>query len=108
MIEASDLPGMAEGVSYARSSSLGDWHQSRRSGSGFFLHPAAGLNAPAAARTFSPWHVICNSPLTRTTRVPASSTVQFATEENVMGKYVLAWLLGVPMFVLVIVYIFFH
>jgi len=25
-----------------------------------------------------------------------------------MGKYVLAWLLGVPAFVLVIVYLFFH
>jgi len=25
-----------------------------------------------------------------------------------MGKYFLAWLLGVPMFVLVMVYIFFH
>jgi len=25
-----------------------------------------------------------------------------------MGKYVLAWLLGVPVFVLVIVYILFH
>jgi hypothetical protein len=29
-------------------------------------------------------------------------------KENIMGKYFLAWLLGVPMFVLVIVYIFFH
>jgi hypothetical protein len=28
--------------------------------------------------------------------------------EPVMGKYVLAWLLGVPVFVLVIVYILFH
>lgn len=29
-------------------------------------------------------------------------------QEDVMGKYFLAWLFGVPMFVLVIVYIFFH
>ena len=38
---------------------------------------------------------------------PASSTGRF-NKENVMGKYVLAWLLGVPMFVLVIVYLFVH
>jgi len=25
-----------------------------------------------------------------------------------MGKYVLAWLLGVPFFVLVLIYLFFH
>jgi len=25
-----------------------------------------------------------------------------------MGKYFLAWLLGVPMFVLVLIYLFFH
>lgn len=30
------------------------------------------------------------------------------TEENIMGKYFLAWLLGVPAFVLVIIYIFFN
>ena len=28
--------------------------------------------------------------------------------ESVMGKYVLAWLLGVPAFVLVIIYMFAH
>jgi len=28
--------------------------------------------------------------------------------ENSMGKYVLAWLLGVPALVLVVVYLFFH
>ncbi len=38
-------------------------------------------------------------------RMPASST---ATKEMEMGKYVLAWLLGVPVFVLVIVYVLFH
>lgn len=32
----------------------------------------------------------------------------YDTEENIMGKYFLAWLLGVPAFVLVIVYIFFN
>ena len=36
-----------------------------------------------------------------------SSTARFI-KENIMGKYFLAWLLGVPVFVLVIVYIFFH
>ena len=40
-------------------------------------------------------------------RDPAPSTVQLF-QENIMGKYFLAWLLGVPMFVLVIIYIFFH
>lgn len=30
------------------------------------------------------------------------------TEETIMGKYFLAWLLGVPAFVLVIVYLFFN
>ena len=40
--------------------------------------------------------------------------VAFDTGDNqgkrsgLMGKYVLAWLLGVPVFVLVIVYILFH
>jgi hypothetical protein len=29
-------------------------------------------------------------------------------EENIMGKYFLAWLLGVPAFVLVILYLFFN
>src|SRR6185369_416739 len=29
-------------------------------------------------------------------------------QENIMGKYFLAWLLGVPFFVLVILYLFFH
>ena len=29
------------------------------------------------------------------------------TGEDVMGKYLLAWLLGVPVFVLVLVYLFF-
>jgi len=43
----------------------------------------------------------------RMAREPAPSTVQLI-QENIMGKYLLAWLLGVPMFVLVIIYIFFH
>ncbi len=30
------------------------------------------------------------------------------TEENVMGKYLVAWILGVPAIVLVIVYFFAH
>jgi hypothetical protein len=29
-------------------------------------------------------------------------------EENTMGKYFLAWILGVPAFVLVIIYLFFN
>ena len=36
-----------------------------------------------------------------------SLTARFI-KENIMGKYFLAWLLGVPVLVLVIVYIFFH
>jgi hypothetical protein len=47
------------------------------------------------------------SPRNRMARDPAPSTVQLL-QENIMGKYFLAWLLGVPMFVLVIIYIFFH
>ena len=34
--------------------------------------------------------------------------VLFAHPEILMGKYFLAWLLGVPAFVLVILYLFFH
>ena len=45
--------------------------------------------------------------------LPYGARARFAdgpvhNQENFMGKYFLAWLLGVPMFVLVIVYIFFH
>jgi hypothetical protein len=29
-------------------------------------------------------------------------------KENVMGKYLLAWILGVPVFVLVIIYLLFN
>ena len=58
-------------------------------------------------RPDKPWHVICTSPVTRATRVPfVVGPLHY--KENIMGKYFLAWLLGVPMFVLVIVYIFFH
>jgi len=32
----------------------------------------------------------------------------FRQQETAMGKYVLGWLLGVPMVVLVILYLFFH
>jgi len=38
----------------------------------------------------------------------ASGTGDDRKKERAMGKYVLAWLLGVPVFVLVIVYILFH
>jgi hypothetical protein len=31
-----------------------------------------------------------------------------ATKENTMGKYFLAWICGVPAFVLVLVYLFVH
>ena len=37
----------------------------------------------------------------------ATSAV-LSIEENIMGKYFLAWLLGVPFFVLVILYLFFN
>lgn len=30
------------------------------------------------------------------------------SKENIMGKYFLAWLLGVPAFVLVLIYFFVH
>lgn len=30
------------------------------------------------------------------------------TKENIMGKYFLAWLCGIPAFVLVLVYLFVH
>ena len=32
----------------------------------------------------------------------------FDTRENFMGKYFIAWLLGVPAVVLVVAYLFFH
>jgi hypothetical protein len=37
--------------------------------------------------------------------LPTSSS---STAETEMGKYVIAWLLGVPAVVLVVLYLFFH
>jgi hypothetical protein len=39
-------------------------------------------------------------------RLPKS--VVYHTKENSMGKYFIAWLLGVPAVVLVVAYLFFH
>ncbi len=36
------------------------------------------------------------------------STYQLSDGATIMGKYLLGWLLGVPVFVLVLVYLFFH
>jgi hypothetical protein len=33
---------------------------------------------------------------------------RFTTQETVMGKYVIAWLLGVPALLLAVIYFFFH
>jgi hypothetical protein len=47
----------------------------------------------------------------RTPRVGAArnlSSIHITSEENDMGKYFVGWLLGVPVFVLVIAYFFFH
>ncbi len=30
------------------------------------------------------------------------------TKENIMGKYVIGWFLGIPLGVLVLLYLFFH
>ena len=37
-----------------------------------------------------------------------SSQDESTTQESIMGKYVLGWFLGVPVFVLVLLYFFFH
>jgi hypothetical protein len=42
------------------------------------------------------WHAACHA---------RSSRIHLETR---MGKYLLAWLLGVPAFVLVLFYLFFH
>jgi hypothetical protein len=37
-----------------------------------------------------------------------NATIFYSTKENVMGKYFIAWLLGVPAGLLVLVYVFMH
>ncbi len=49
----------------------------------------------------------------RTIRHPASGAAstqlnQINKKENIMGKYFLAWLCGVPAFLLVLIYLFVH
>lgn len=49
----------------------------------------------------------------RATRHPASGAAstqlnQINKKENIMGKYFLAWLCGVPAFLLVLIYLFVH
>ena len=51
-------------------------------------------------------HASCGSHCVLGESVPAAS--KSTSEEKAMGKYFLAWLLGVPAFVLVIVYLFFN
>jgi hypothetical protein len=41
-------------------------------------------------------------------RVRATLCTTTVQQEIVMGKYVIGWFLGVPLFVLVIAYFFFH
>jgi hypothetical protein len=38
----------------------------------------------------------------------SSHPIHTTTKETLMGKYLIAWILGVPAFVLVIAYFFFH
>jgi hypothetical protein len=52
------------------------------------------------------WARLLRFPLRARESVPAAS--KSTSEEKAMGKYFLAWLLGVPAFVLVIVYLFFN
>ena len=48
------------------------------------------------------WHIGC-------LRVWVAATSLFnLTGDNIMGKYFIAWLLGVPGIVLVLLYLFFH
>jgi hypothetical protein len=60
-------------------------------------------SALTAGETFrSPWPGYCTLP-------QAFALERFApTQENEMGKYLLAWLLGVPAGLLVLVYLFTH
>jgi hypothetical protein len=46
-------------------------------------------------------------PDSHTTRIPLRRR-PVTQRRNIMGKYFLAWLLGVPFFVLVLIYLFFH
>ena len=59
------------------------------------------INAVTSKR--SPWPSICNCPLTFTVNVGSADL-----KEKTMGKYLLAWLLGVPGALLVLVYLFTH
>ena len=60
---------------------------------GFYCSSAANACATVAARD---------------SEFACVSRLVSVTEENVMGKYLVAWILGVPAIVLVIVYFFAH
>jgi hypothetical protein len=50
-----------------------------------------------------------NPPFADSAACPDSASyAQVTFLETAMGKYVLAWLLGVPALVLVVIYLFFH
>ena len=62
-----------------------------------------GSQACAASRVLPCSLVLARS---EARRLPDWGT--FDTRENFMGKYFIAWLLGVPAVVLVVAYLFFH
>lgn len=68
------------------------------------VHPPSSIGAcPSERRRAGPY---TNHLLSRT----CPRTLLFPDQllENMMGKYLLAWMLGVPTFVPVIAYFFFH
>ncbi|MEO8164065.1 MAG: hypothetical protein ABI619_01585 [Betaproteobacteria bacterium] len=60
-----------------------------------------------SAHGASLWHALCTR-LRQAIRLAFSAVDGSIKQENIMGKYFLGWLLGVPFFVLVILYLFFH
>jgi hypothetical protein len=70
-------------------------------------HGEQGRNACATRRGSlpTPHRVVV---LAKDRRVRATLCTTTFQQEIIMGKYVIGWFLGVPLFVLVIAYFFFH
>lgn len=85
-----------------------------------YLWRRGALTSNRPVRPWAPSYVVTaafdRQPLLLRTRRSSSAVRPLAgrrflghpLQENTMGKYLLAWLLGVPGIVLLIVYLFFH
>ena len=79
----------------------------RRSGIATFLLSYATIIL-GRQTTLLLWNIVASGDHSNAIAPLIALSNRSSPRENEMGKYVLAWLLGVPAFVLVIVYIFAH